>query len=388
MKERLRLGELAQAAPAYRDRYVDYLRAYSVLVVVFGHWLGAVVRWEGDEVSGVSALDVVPGLWISTWLLQVMPLFFFVGGFSNYVTWHGLQRLGEGAGRFLSGRGSRLLRPTGVFLAFWAVLGPVGVRALDLTAEMRQQALKVLIGPLWFLGVYLVLVALSPIMVRLHDRFRLRILIPLALAPAVVDGIRFLGGWGDAGNANLLLVWLTIHQLGFFYADGTFDRVPRRRLIWMVLAGFTFMAELVQLELYPASMVGCCGDKISNMAPPTLPLLALGLWQVGLAMLLRPAFTRWLQRRRPWQMVVAVNASIMTIFLWHLSALVIAVAVLYPLGFPQPVLGSVFWWLTRPVWVAVLVTVLTGLVFLFGRFERSELDPAERYWDLRTFYAL
>jgi hypothetical protein len=35
-----------------------------------------------------------------------------------------------------------------------------------------------------------------------------------------------------------------------------------------------------------------------------------------------------------------------------------------------------------------MTTVLVGLVFLWGRFERPDLDPAERYWNLAEFYAL
>jgi hypothetical protein len=385
---RRRLSDLAESSPAHRDRYVDYLRAYSVVVVVLGHWLGAVIVWTDQELSGRSALDLVPGLWVGTWLLQVMPIFFFVGGFSNYVTLTGLARLGEGAQAFLSGRASRLLRPTAVFLLFWAIVSPFALRIPGLPEGVASKALPVLIGPLWFLGVYLALVALSPIMVPLHNRYRLRLLLVIGTLPVLVDIARFVAGIEWAGLANLVFVWLFIHQLGFFYADGTFDRVPRLMFWFMAIGGFAVMLSLTQMDAYPSSMVGCCSDEISNMAPPTLAIMALGIWQIGLTMLIRPLLTRWLSHQGPWKAVIAVNGSIMTLFLWHLSALVIVVAALYPLGFPQPKLGTAAWWLTRPLWLACLVVVLSGLVLLFGRFERPDLDPAERYWDLRTFYAL
>jgi hypothetical protein len=38
--------------------------------------------------------------------------------------------------------------------------------------------------------------------------------------------------------------------------------------------------------------------------------------------------------------------------------------------------------------LAVLAFPLAGLVALFGRFERPDLDPAERDWNLEKFYAL
>jgi fucose 4-O-acetylase-like acetyltransferase len=382
-----RLSDLVSATPDRRDRYVDFLRGLSVVVVVLGHWLGAVVAVRDNQLEAASALDLVPGLWIITWALQIMPLFFFVGGFSNYVTYEGLLRLGEGAGTFLKGRTNRLLRPVAIFLLFWAVAAPFVVR-LPLPEGAIKAGRTVLLGPLWFICAYIVLVALSPVMIRLHQRFRLRALVALGLVPVVIDLLRFVGGVKGVMWANFLFVWLFVHQIGFFYADGTFDRAPRRTFLMMALIGFAAMAALVQLETYPASMVGCCSDEISNMAPPTVPIMVFGIYQIGLAMLLRPALTRWLARKQPWSAVVAINASIMTLFLWHLSALVITAGILLPLGFPQPEMASGFWWLTRPVWFGTALLVLGLLVFVWGRFERPDLDPAERYWDLEQFYAL
>jgi hypothetical protein len=40
------------------------------------------------------------------------------------------------------------------------------------------------------------------------------------------------------------------------------------------------------------------------------------------------------------------------------------------------------------VWFGTALLVLGLLVFVWGRFERPDLDPAERYWDLEQFYAL
>ncbi|HEY6629063.1 MAG TPA: acyltransferase [Acidimicrobiia bacterium] len=384
---RRRLADLADATPDKRDRYVDFLRALSVVVVVLGHWLGAVVYLQDGELTATSALDVVPGLWIITWALQIMPIFFFVGGFSNFVTYEGLQRLGEGPGVFLKGRASRLLRPVGIFLLFWAIVAPFALQ-LDLPDGAAEKAVLVLLGPLWFICAYLMLVLMAPVMVFLHRKFRIRVLVALVLIPVAIDLLRFAGDVPVIGWFNFLFVWLFIHQFGFFYADGTFDRVSRSLFWIMAIGGFAAMVGLTQMQVYPASMVGCCSDEISNMAPPTLAIMVFGVYQVGLSMLLRPSLTKWLARKRPWSVVIAINSSIMTLFLWHLSALVIAASILLPLGFPQPEMGSVQWWLTRPLWFGAAGLVLALLVFIWGRFERPDLDPAEQYWDLEEFYAL
>ena len=77
---------VAAATPAERDRFADLLRVASIVVVVAGHWLMAVVGWRGGRVEAGNAIALAPGLWLATWLLQVMPLFFFVGGLANLVS--------------------------------------------------------------------------------------------------------------------------------------------------------------------------------------------------------------------------------------------------------------------------------------------------------------
>jgi len=101
------LKELAEQTPASRDRYVDFLRAASISVVVLGHRLSALVGWKDGAQSVRNAVRLVPGLWCTTWLLQVMPVFFFIGGFSNSTSLASTLRRGESVASFL---GSRLIR--------------------------------------------------------------------------------------------------------------------------------------------------------------------------------------------------------------------------------------------------------------------------------------
>ncbi len=60
------ISEMAKATPATRDRFVDMLRAFSIAVVVFGHWLAAVVYWDGGAFKGRSVLDEIPWTWMLT----------------------------------------------------------------------------------------------------------------------------------------------------------------------------------------------------------------------------------------------------------------------------------------------------------------------------------
>ena len=110
------------------------------------------------------------------------------------------------------------------------------------------------------------------------------------------------------------------------------------------------------------------------MDPPTLAIAALILGQVGLAMVFRASISRWLQRLRVWAAVIYVNAVIMTVFLWHLTALLFGIGILFPLGFPQPEAGSAQWWALPTVWIGLLMVLLAVLVLAFGRFEARGLQ--------------
>src|SRR4029453_971863 len=117
-----RLDELVRATPATRDRYVDFLRAAAIVAVVFGHWFISINHLEGDIFSTTSAVGLTSGMWLGTWLFQMMPVFFFVGGFSNLVTYDAFRRRGEPTSAFVRSRLERLLRPSLVFLGFWLIV--------------------------------------------------------------------------------------------------------------------------------------------------------------------------------------------------------------------------------------------------------------------------
>jgi hypothetical protein len=139
----------------------------------------------------------------------------------------------------------------------------------------------------------------------------------------------------------------------------------------MAAGGLAAVVVLTAWGPYSQSMVGTLSDKASNNSPPSVCLIALTFWLVGLSMLLRDRVSSWLQKPRPWAAVVAANSVIMTVFLWHLTAMLVTVLALYPLGFPQPEGGSGLWWATRPLWLAALVGALAVLVRVLARFEKQ-----------------
>jgi hypothetical protein len=105
-------------------------------------------------------------------------------------------------------------------------------------------------GPLWFLLVYLVVVVISPAMIVLHRRFRWLVPTVMVAGAIAADVIGFGFGLNGIRYANVAFVLLLPHQLGFFYADGTFARLPRRVLWTMVVAGLGVLVLLTNPLLF------------------------------------------------------------------------------------------------------------------------------------------
>jgi fucose 4-O-acetylase-like acetyltransferase len=110
-----------------RNRYVDLLRVASIGVVVLGHWIMAVLGYSNGKFTGKNLLEIDPGLQILTWIFQVMPVFFIVGGFSNEASSSSARGRDESYAEWLRARSARLLRPAVWFVAFWALIPTVGV---------------------------------------------------------------------------------------------------------------------------------------------------------------------------------------------------------------------------------------------------------------------
>ena len=65
------------------------------MVVTLWHWTLSVTHRTADGgLAMPNPIHVVPGGWLATWVLQVMPVFFLVGGYANLVGWQRAQATG------------------------------------------------------------------------------------------------------------------------------------------------------------------------------------------------------------------------------------------------------------------------------------------------------
>lgn len=357
------------ATPPGRDRVVDLLRAASILLVVSGHWLIATaVRVDGD-LRGTNALAVLSWLRPVTWAFQVMPVFFVVGGFANL---RSLRPDAPGAvdvGTFVAVRAERLLRPTVLFAAVWLPLAAVAVRISD-RPRLAGDVARIAAQPLWFLAVYVLVVLVAPLQLRAHRRNAALTLAVLAGVVVGLDALRLSEVAPGPAVLNYLAVFLFAQGMGFAYAEGRLSGVPPRVALAVAGCALGVLVALTTVGPYPVSMIGLPGQRISNMSPPTFAILVLGVAQAALLLAAHRPLSVWLQRPRAWRATIIVNLAMLTIFLWHLTALITVGVALLGLGLAVPEVGTAAWWLERPLWLAGSAAVLLGIVVVASPVER------------------
>lgn len=361
--------ELAEATPTGRNRAVDLLRVAALLMVVLGHWLkqGWYVNDAGD-LHRAGLLGIATWTHPITWVFQVMPVFFVVGGFANARSWRSAARHGTRYGGWLASRLERLTRPVVPLLVFW-VVATVLAGELGLAHRWLEVASVTALVPTWFLATYVVIVSLAPLQVRAWDRWGAATLAVPSLVVLLVDALSIGLDSEALGVPNLLLVWGTLHQVGVAWADGWF-RI-RARAVALAVAGLLGALLLVGLGPYGISMVGVDGHGVNNTNPPRATILALGFFLVCTAITAERLLDRVARGPRTWTFVVAAESRLMTIYLWHLTALGVLGAVAIRLGgdgltaYPN----TREWWLIRPLWLAALVAVTGALTVAMGRWE-------------------
>ncbi|MCG3043066.1 acyltransferase, partial [Streptomyces sp. S1A] len=361
------------ATPPGRDRAVDALRAAAVLGVVLGHWLVTALVADSGELRGDSPLRHMPHLAPFSWVFQTLAVFFLVGGMVAARSHASARARGVPYGRWLRARLVRLFGPVAAVLALWAVAAGA-MLAAGVGAETVRTLCALVWSPLWFLLVFAALTAATPLVARLGPVW----------PPAVVlcvDLARFGPEAGPSwlGSVNVAAGWLVPYCLGAARARGG---RPGRPACWgLLLGGGAAAAGLVLWAGYPAAMVGVPGAGVSNLAPPTLAAVCFGLAQCGAALLLLGPLRRAMRRPAAWAAVALVNLRVMTVFLWHQTAMIAVTAVGLLADGPLPGLhtppGGADWVFARLLWLPVFAVALLVCLAAFGVRERGRTGQGE-----------
>jgi fucose 4-O-acetylase-like acetyltransferase len=338
---------------------VDAVRAMLLVLVVLLHSLMAGVSRDalGAPVLA-NAMEGWPGFAALTWLAQIMPLFFVLGGFAAYTQFSRERDRGRTATEYIAGRLRRLLLPTAAAVAaaavFLATLVVCGV-----PAEVVATAGFHIGQPLWFLAVYLGCSALVPFMMRWHETHPHLTIAVLAAGVIGVDIVGVSTGAAAFGLINMAFVWLLLQQLGFALADGSFDGLSGRVRAMIVAGAIALLATGMLAGFFSVNL-------LEALNPPQGALVLVGIAQTMIFLSVRGRLRDWAERPRVAAAVAWMNLRAMTIYSWHMLV-VIALAgalLLLPVDLPVPLTPD--WWLARPLWFAVVGAAVWAVVRVAG----------------------
>ena len=362
-----------RAAPlGPRDAVVDLVRVACILLVVMGHLLMVGV---GVDPTGRILLsrpiEQQPWFVPMTWAGQVMPLFFALGGFTGVTSWRRRRAQGGAAADFVRSRTLRLAAPALPLFAAVTVASIVATFA-GIDPWLRDAIVAGIGVPLWFLAAYLLVQCLVPWLAELHERAPWRTLAALAAGAVAVDVARLVTGSREVGLLNLVFVGAFVQQLGFWYADGWYGRRTRLQLAALAVGAYALAWLGVAAGWHAPNM-------LTNLDPPTVSLMLLGVAQLCLLTLFTPALARLMASRAAQAAVAFVSARAMTLYLWHMPVIVAiaGLSLLVPDAAPDP--ADAAWWIGRPVVFAVVLLVVWALSYPLARFERFAVAAPEAF---------
>jgi hypothetical protein len=340
---------------AHRNHLIDLCRIGSMLIVVVFHSL----LWQVLLVDGrVVVQPWAPGpvFWAISWVATIIPIFFVAAGYANAVVVDTWRASGDNYGRFLTVRGSRLLGPLTLFVAVFTLIGTVAawVGFAGPASTLSRQFAQLL----WFAVVYLLLLGFAPVAVAAHDRFGGWVMAPLLLAVVAVDIAVRTSGDQSLQWLNLAFVWPLAHQWGIAYHRGWF-RGWSSRTLWAALAGGAVVIAVLVFWLgYPPAAPAWADVLVANLLPPTLAITVLGFCQTcvvglleraGVASQLSPVVDRTVR---------LVNALLLSVYLWHIPAIVVSAGILVGLSLLLPAAAGV---LMNPLLLIVAVIALVAV---------------------------
>ncbi|BBZ16317.1 acyltransferase family protein [Mycolicibacterium gadium] len=363
-----RAGRVAAETPADRDRAVDVARLAALVVVMFGHCALLLATIDSGLRIG-NLLGELPAIAPVTWIVQVMPLFFLAGGAAGAYGWHS----GSSWGTWLVKRAQRLCRPVFWYLAAWSI--GIVVTYYVLGADSAASIGRECVALLWFLGVYLVVLAFVPALTRMSTGRAVAAIVGVLIAvSAGFDAIRFAVGAPMAGVANFVIVWLIPMVIGVAYA-----RHLIRARTALVVAASAFSAQLVIAAVgpYEVSLVVTGTERISNVSPPTLLLALHCTWMSFAFIALAGPIRRWAQRPRVWYIVATGNAGAMTLYLWHIPAIAVATFTLHAFGLDAYDVDAPYFWAMLALRAVVFAVVMLAMFMLLSPLEHRRLP----WWD-------
>ena len=269
--------------------------------------------------ESTSNLDLT----VASWYLNGLAIFFFCNGFSNSLAWYSNIGRDGSVWEFLANRINSILGPMLVLIIFgsisihYSISNNLIPEYLVTSNDSLHPTAEFLLWPLWLVSIYLVVLMFSPVTAYFHKKSSILSIFFLLAVFLFVDLFTFTETFFYIKYLNYLFFWLFIHQLGYFYADGTLQNI--KMLYYFLLSSFSYLS-LFLINSDSSSLASVSNFRLTidtNEDPPTLIMLLSSIGLISFVLLFRNYGEKLLKNKYIWSLVSLFNAHLYTYFLWH-----------------------------------------------------------------------
>ena len=352
-----------------RERFIDFLKTFGLLLLIINSISFLNIYYSGGEYFIINKSYSYSNITFLTWFTVGLPIFIFSMGFTNLIAWYSNVGRDGSQWNYLVDRINSLLGPVLVLIFVVSVGLNILLRTnlipdyLTTTEDGVISLVEFTLWPLWLVSIYMVMVMFAPLTIYLHKKYPYSTLALFALATVLIDiievaillnFIEIVINYSYVQVFKYLFFWLTIHQLGYFYADGKIQMLSKKIYFLFSLVFYGFLYFIVFKYKIFLNFANYRLSSISNEDPPSAFYLVVSLAFIFLLISLQKFLEKLMNNRKVWLIFSHIHSNIYTLYLWHLISLIFVL--LYNLN-PLNV-----------IFIHVLVT------FVFGNYERSQFN--------------
>ena len=308
-----------------RERFIDFIKVIGLIMITFNTQFLLEFSNSSGEVLIINDSFINPTKTKYTWFTTGISLFFFSTGFTNKIAWYSNVGRDGSQWKFLTDRVNSLMGPVLVWIATITILLNVFSRILNFPLYLTSQddgivtITEFLMWPLWIVSIYLVVVIFSPFTIYLHKKNPYLTMALLVLLTVGIDTIDIPISFSYIKLFNYLIFWLTIHQAGYFFADGKIFKFKASFFVSTSLISYLFLFYTFNTTSEFMSVSGYRLIGMSNEDPPTVYYLISSTGLLAILLFFRKSFEELLKNKKTWITFNFLHANIYTIFLWHVS---------------------------------------------------------------------
>ena len=348
-----------------RERFIYFLKTFGLLLLVFNSFSFLNINYSGGEYLIINNSFSSSNSSIVTWFTVGLPIFIFSMGFTNLIAWYSNVGRDGSQWNYLADRINSLLGPVLVLIFAVSISLNVLLRSnlipnyLTTTEDGIISLVEFTLWPLWLVSIYMVMVMFAPLTIYLHKKYPYPTLVLLVLLTIFIDIVEVPLNYSYIQVFNYLFFWLTIHQVGYFYADGKIQMFKKSIYFLSSLVLYGFLYYQVIFNENVINFANYRLNSISNEDPPSAYYLIVSFAFLFLLISLQKNFVKLLNNRKVWLIFSHIHSNIYTIYLWHLISLVIV------LLFNLDTLYSLL--------------ILLLITFAFGNYERSQFNLSPNF---------